>query len=201
MNRIFLSLVVTTFVLLGGTLILGLATGDVHNPADELARKMKQVHFMAGVFTAVFVILVHSIVVTWFIGTSRWCKEVVEAYRIDRKYAVESARLKRRTFPFAVLSMLAIVGVAALGACSDPAAALQVQPPSGIEWHTVHLMSALVVIAFIGYAFWTEWCNISANSVLVATIMQEVRQIRLERGLDVDQPAVEEPVSSAPTAK
>ena len=29
------------------------------------------------------VVLVESVVVTYFIGTSRWCKEVVETYRLD----------------------------------------------------------------------------------------------------------------------
>ena len=186
MNRIFLTLIVTAFLFLFGTFALGLSLGDVHNPDDRLTQQMKQLHFMAGVFSCMFVILVHCIVITWFVGTSRWCKEVVDAYHLSKEFSLRSAQLKRKTFPLAVICMLAIVGVAALGACADPGAAVQVKPPGGFQWSNIHLMGALLVIAFVGYTFLVEWQNIDSNSQVISEIMDHVRKIRLDRGLDVD---------------
>src|SRR4051812_14846090 len=40
-------------------------------------------HFYIGIASSLLAILVCSICVTYFIGTSRWCKEVVETYRLS----------------------------------------------------------------------------------------------------------------------
>ena len=61
---------------------------------------------MFGLGSALVVVFVNSIVVTYFIGTSRWCKEVVETYSLDRGLLRRSVILKRRTFPWAVMAML-----------------------------------------------------------------------------------------------
>ena len=81
------------------------------------------VHRLAGVAAGLAVVLVNSIVVTYFIGTSRWVKEVTETYRLDSQFIARSNALKRRTFPWAMLSMLAIVGVIAWAARPIRAAA------------------------------------------------------------------------------
>ena len=57
------------------------------------------VHRLMGVATAMVVVLVNSIAVTYFIGTGRWCKEVVETYRLDSDLVRRSSAFKRGPFP------------------------------------------------------------------------------------------------------
>src|SRR5690242_16402093 len=112
MIRIFTTLAITAVLLMATTLCLGLFVGDLHDgtpSADTL--RWAFVHRMMGIGSALVVVLVNSIVMTYFIGTSRWCKEVSETYGLDPKYVRRSTELKRSTFPWAFLSMLVVVGV------------------------------------------------------------------------------------------
>ena len=127
------------------------------------------------------VVLVDSIVITYFIGTSHWCKEVVETYRLDTDLLRRSVTLKRRTFPWALLSMLAVIGVSALGAAADPASGRL-----GTEhWVNIHLIGAFAGLTFIAVSFYFEAQYIAAHHVVIEDIVAEVRRIRMERGLEV----------------
>ena len=46
---------------------------------------MATIHRLTGMAAALGVVFVESVVVTYFIGTSRWCKEVSETYQLDSK--------------------------------------------------------------------------------------------------------------------
>lgn len=180
--RIFTTLAATSIGLLLATLTIGLTIGDLTPSIDDATRDRFRLHFLAGLIAALFVVFVHSIVVVYFIGTSRWCREVVEAYRLDPNHARESARLKRKTFPFAVIGMLTIVGVIALGAASDPATGRQ-----GTEgWDLYHRIAAFAGIAVMLWTYVVEWNHIHANQQVINNLMNEVRRIRAERGLDVE---------------
>jgi hypothetical protein len=181
MTRIFVSLAWFAVVMMAATLVLGLAIEDLHTDHSPEMLRWATVHRLAGVATALVVVLVHSIVVTYFIGTSRWCKEVGEAYGLDASYVARSTALKRRTFPWAVMGMLAVVGVIALGAAADPATGL----PHTEDWVTPHLVGALVGMAFIAWSYFIEWNNIHANYRVIAEVLAEVRRIRAARGLEV----------------
>jgi hypothetical protein len=119
--------------------------------------------------------------VTYFIGTSRWCKEVCETYSLDMNLVRRATLLKRRTFPWAVMGMLAVVGVIALGAAADPATGL----PHTQDWVLPHFIGAVLGLAFIGWTFYVEWTNIHANHEVIAEVMGQVRRIRADRGLPV----------------
>lgn len=168
-------------VMMGATLILGLAIEDLHTDHSPEMLRWATVHRLSGVSTALVVVLVHSIVVTYFIGTSRWVKEVSEAYALGNAYIVRANTLKRKTFPWAVMGMLTVVGVGALGAAADPATGL----PNTIHWVTPHLIGAITGLMFIGYTFFVEWNNIHANHVVISDVLTEVQRIRAERGLEV----------------
>ena len=43
-------------------------------------------HMLLGIGAALMTLLVCSVSITYFVGTSRWFKEVVETYRLDRRY-------------------------------------------------------------------------------------------------------------------
>jgi hypothetical protein len=181
MTRIFTSLAWFAVVMMAATLVLGLAIDNLHEDHSPEMLRWATVHRLAGVATALAVVLVHSIVVTYFIGTGRWCKEVSEAYALAPRFVRESTALKRRTFPWALGGMLAVVGVIALGAAADPATAL----PHTADWVIPHLVGALAGLAFTCWTFLVEWNNIHANHQVIDDVLAEVRRIRSERGLEV----------------
>ncbi len=181
MTRIFTTLAWFALVLTAATLVLGLSIEDLHTDQSPEMLRWATVHRLAGIASALAVVLVNSIVVTYFIGTSRWCKEVCEAYSLDNGLIRRSTSLKRRTFPWAVLGMLTVVGVIALGAAADPATGL----PHTRDWVTPHLLGALAGVTFIAWVFFVEWKNIDANHALIADVLEHVRRIRVERGLEV----------------
>ncbi len=180
MTRIFTVLAWFALLLVATNLILGLCLGDIRQP-DPTVQRWATVHRLFGVFAALAVVLVDSIVVTYFIGTSRWAKEVVETYRLDPQLARRTTLLKRRTFPWATLSMLVIVAVIALGGAADPST----HRPDTASWALPHLVGALAGLAFIGWAFVVAWNNIYQNHQAIDDIMAEVKRVRVERGLEV----------------
>jgi hypothetical protein len=180
-TRIFLSLAWFALVMMAATLLIGLAIGDLHRDRSLETLRWATVHRLTGVAAALAVVLVNSIVVTYFIGTSRWCKEVSEAYGLDPQLARRSTGLKRRTFPWAVMGMLTVVGVIALGGAADPATGR----PGTEDWVTLHLLGAFAGLALVGWAFLVQWQNVVANQAVIADVMAEVKQMRVARGLEV----------------
>lgn len=188
MNRIFSFLALFAIACLLGVMLLGfsLRSVNIRDRNDGLALQRANVHRLAGVGVGVIVLLVESVVVTYFIGTGRWCKEVVETYALDRSYVHRSTRLKRRAFFVATLGMLTVVGIVALGGAADPAALFSrdVPPPAGLTWTNIHLIAALAGACFIGYGFVVEWNHIHANHQVITEVLAEVKRIRTERGLE-----------------
>ena len=180
MTRIFTTLAWFALLAVAANLIIGLMLGDIRTPPvahDTLT--WARVHRLGGVAAALTVVLVESIVVTYFVGTSRWVKEVSETYHLEPRFIAESNRLKRRTFPWALLSMLAIVGLIASGGACDPSTG----QPNTETWVTSHLMAAFVVVGFMGWSSVVEWNNIHANQQVIGGVLAEVKRIREERGL------------------
>jgi hypothetical protein len=180
-SRIFASLASFSLLMLAVTLALGLYVGDLHQPHSVQIDDLGMVHRMFGIASALVVVLVNSIAVTYFVGTSRWCREVVETYHLDTELVRRSAVLKRRAFPWAVAAMLVIVGVSALGAAADPVT----RHPWTANWVYPHLAGAVCGLAFIAWAFWQEWLRICDHHVVITDILGEVRRIRQEQGLEV----------------
>jgi hypothetical protein len=168
-------------VMVAAAMFVGFSIEDLHSDHSETMLRWATVHRLVGVASALAVVLVNCIVVTYFIGTSRWCKEVCETYRLAPSHVARSTMLKRRTFPWAVMGMLAMVGVVALGGAADPATLR----PGTAAWVTPHLVGALAGLALVGWSFLVEWQNIHANHAVITDILAEVRRIRAERGLEV----------------
>jgi hypothetical protein len=165
------------------------AAEEARKAAFEEARQLQgklSVHMLLGIAASLVAILVNSVAVTYFVGTSRWCKEVAESYRLDPALADESQRLKRRTFPWAVAGMLTIVLLVALGALSDPSVFSDPDnnPARHLTWRTYHFLAAILGTGFLGLAFFIQQQNVAANYRVIERILAEVRRIRAERGLD-----------------
>lgn len=185
MIRIFFTLSVLSVVLLGSALLMGLTMGDLYaRPlASRETLQWATMHRLTGISAALAVVFVESVAVTYFVGTSRWCKEVVETYRLSQDSVAASNRLKRRTFFWAVMGMLAAVGIAALGGASDPATLRS----NTKAWADYHLIGAISGIVFIVWTYFLTWSNIVANQAIITGLVNEVGRVRKERGLDMDQ--------------
>jgi hypothetical protein len=182
MNRIFLTLASLSIILLVAAMVMGLAMGDLYEqpaPSRETLH-WATLHRLTGVAAALMVVFVESVVVTYFIGTSRWCKEVVETYQLDRSPVLASNRLKRRTFPWALAGMLGIVAVIALGGAADPAS-LQ---PNTKAWTNWHLVGAFLGIGLVACTYLVAWNNILANHAIITGLVAEVSRLRKDRGLE-----------------
>jgi amino acid transporter len=187
--RIFFTLAVFSLVCTAAALLLGIQVGDLHGVLDldtpeavrETTIERASVHRRAGVAAAIVVIFANSLAVTYFIGTSRWCKEVVASYALDTELLRRSVALKRRTFPWAVSSMLVIVGVVTLGASADPGTGME----NTIDWVLPHFLGSLAALAFLVLSFFVQAFNIRAHYEVINDIMAEVRRVREERGLAV----------------
>jgi hypothetical protein len=187
--RIFFTLAVVALACVAVALFLGIQVGDLHamieptTPPEvrETSIERASVHRQAGLVAAIVVIFANSISVTYFIGTSRWCREVVEGYSLDSDLLGRSVKLKRRTFPWAVSSMLIVVAVAALGAAADPGTGL----PNTADWVLPHFLAGFLATAFLAYSFFVQGANIRAHYDVIGDIMTEVRKARQARGLAV----------------
>jgi len=125
---------------------------------------------------------VSSITITYFVGTSRWCKEVCETYQLDPRLAEAGAVLKRSTFPWALAGSFAIIIVVGLGAAADP---------SGANWSRSaqfvlpHYLGAMVAIVIVLLSFWVQFTRIAENASVIQRILSEVDRVRTEKGLEV----------------
>ena len=181
MSRILLTIATLSILLMVAALMAGFSIGNLYErPPSEDTLHWATVHRLTGLAAALGVVFVECIVMTYFIGTSRWCKEVVETYQFDPEIVAESNRLKRRTFPWALAGMLAVVGVISLGAASDPPA--RFARSSGLG--ELALDRALVGVAFIAWTYFVAWNNIVANHAIIERLVAQVQQVRRERGLE-----------------
>jgi hypothetical protein len=184
MTRIFLTLASLSIILLVTAMVMGLSMGDLYErpmPSRETLH-WATLHRLTGVAAALAVVFVESVVVTYFIGTSRWCKEVVETYQLDRSTVMASNQLKRRTFPWALAGMLGVVTVIALGGAADPAS-LQ---PNTKAWANWHLIGAFSGIGLVAWTYLVAWNNILANHAIITGLVAEVARLRKDRGLDAE---------------
>lgn len=181
MTRILLTIATLSLILVAAAFLAGLSIGDIQSPLpSEDTLLSATVHRLTGLAAALAVVFVESIVVTYFIGTSRWVKEVVETYHFDPELVRESNRLKRRTFPWALMGMLTVVGVISLGARSDPSTRL----PDTQAWAIWHLAGAIAGTVFIAWTYLIAWNNIAAHHAIIEQLVAEVGRVRRERGLD-----------------
>lgn len=180
MTRIFPILAAASLLLFAVAFGMGLSIGDIYRNPDASAFAWRGRHMLTGTAAALGVVFVESIAVTYFIGTSRWCREVTDAYQLDRGDLVVSARLKRRTFPWCTLGMIAVVVVGALGAASDPGTGR----PNAADTAQYHLGGALLGMALVAWTYFKAWTAIVENQQVIGRIVAEVQRIRAERGLD-----------------
>jgi len=190
MTRIFPSLALLSLAVFLAALVMGLMIGDLYDQPDQATLRLRGVHLLTGASAAIAVVFVHSIAVTYFVGTSRWVKEVSETYRLDPAPLVRCTLLKRKTFPWCVVGMLTVVVVGALGAASDPGTGR----PDTASMASVHLVSVFAGLSLVCWTYFRVWLNIGENQLIIEEILRMVQAVRQERGLDQE---AEEPTELA----
>ena len=141
------------------------------------------VHFLLGVLAALVTVLVNSISVTYFIGTTRWCREVVEEYGLDPGLYEKSRALKRLTYPWALGGVFVMLAIICFGAAADPSAL----GAAAAQWVTVHFMMAILGTAAIGWAFWVQIGTVGDNYKVIQQILDQVNAIRRQQKLKVSE--------------
>ena len=181
MERVYSRAAMFAVALMLTTAGLGLWIGDLHGQTDRAILRLGTVHRLSGVFAGIMVLLVNSMAVTYFIGTGRWCKEVVETYGLSNAFIDRAKALKRASFPWSVVGMLAVVGIVALGGAADPSTGR----PGSQDWVTPHLVGAIGLMALVAWCFQSQLPRIRRQQALIEEVLGEVRAIRQARGLEV----------------
>lgn len=176
------------FLTLAILLTIGIGFWSFFTPGPRSEKEAFIVHFLAGLCTAIGILLVHCLIFIYFLGTGRWVKEVTIAYRLpDEPWHKLTRELKRQTFPPALFSMLIGIAAAAAGA----GAQLQAWP-----WY-VHMTLGLLTLAINLWAFHIELRNVTTNAGVIDAVMREVDRIRAERGMSTNEEALREEVADS----
>jgi hypothetical protein len=183
-KRIFLTLTVVGTFLLLASLVLGFEIGDPRSVAPA-TRKLLSYHLLVSVAALIFAALVHAVLLTYFMGTSRWMDETQHAYKFDTRWSDENRRLKYRTIPVMVICLLLLIANIPLGAMSVDRTAWMLPGVGAVSPSRVHLVFSLLTLVVNVAVNSLEYRAIRRNGELVADVMVEVRRIREARGLPV----------------
>jgi hypothetical protein len=144
-------------------------------------RDRVRIHVLCGIAGTLVTILVNSITVTYFIGTTRWCHEVVDTYHLDEDLAERSRLLKKSAFPWAIIGILTVMAIVVMGAVSDPSSS---NFENSHRWVIPHQLAAIAGTLVIGWAMLMQVGKIGANYDVIEEILDEVRKVRQARGLE-----------------
>lgn len=182
MKRIFAVMAILNSVVLAAAFSLGLifmAERDAGARAPEATQPILGPfawHMVIGLAAAVFTLMLHCLIFTYFLGTGRWVKEVAGAYQLpDQDLPKLTREFKRAVFPPALFAMLGAIAAVASGAGAQTA--------SESIWGLAHPVMAVVVLALNGWAYWVEYRIVSANAKAIDQVMAEVDRKQQAIGL------------------
>lgn len=174
MTRIFLTMASLNALALLASFGLGVVCiqTEVTAPAPEQPLSGSPwflAHLVASLCTAIFTLLVHCLIFTYFLGTGRWVKEVARAYDLpDALWPRQTREFKRQAFPPALWAMLATIATVASGA--------GVQTQTWPWW--THSLLAVSTLFLNGWAFYVEYQTVTVNGRVMDEVMAAVQQIR-----------------------
>lgn len=165
MHRIFLGLAIAVGVFLTSSVVLGfVAAGEPRGPREV----WHGIHLLMGLGSVLIALLAHSIVFTYFLGTTRWVKEVAVVYQMPEWVLAQARKNKGKAFPFELWSMALIGATSWLGAASDA---------NGLNplWH---LAVACLALGFNLGAFVVEYGAIVAQARLILEVKDRADRLR-----------------------
>jgi hypothetical protein len=182
MKRVFLTLAIFGTVLLIAAFVLGMEIGDPRS-VSAATRRLMSYHLLISVAALIFATLVHAVLLTYFMGTSRWMEEARLAYKLDTRWNQENRRLKYRTIPLMAACLLMLILNIPLGAIAVDRANWTLPGGHELTPSSVHFAFALLTIVINLAVNALEYKAIERNSELIGEVVQEVRRIRQEHGL------------------
>ncbi len=178
MNRIFLTLAIIANLGLGLAAWYGFSVHD-HSRDLQAVRHAVSMHLLVALGVSLLVLMLHAVVLTYFMGTGRWLEDTSTAYRLDERYRQRNIRLKYRAIPGMIACLLLIILTGAFGASADP-----LPTATSTASATIHFTLAMATVFLNLLVSILEYTAIAANGRLVAEVVGEVKRIRKERGLD-----------------
>src|SRR5438477_9391999 len=147
MTRIFATLATLNVAAFLAAFVTGLVS-RLQNGGPQADDSAYVIHFVLGLVAVLGNLMVHCLVMTYFLGTGRLVKEVTLAYRLpDERWARPTRDLKRNNTPQVILAMLVTIATAAAGEGSQH----QVWP-----WW-IHLTLACFTLAVNAWVFGVEY--------------------------------------------
>lgn len=156
MRDLYTGLALWNLVVLAVTSVLGV----VSSPEGPVT---PEVHKTLGLFAAVFCCLVHSILVTHFIGSMKWIQQTGPTAGIEDTKTLRRAWMKGRAWPMLCFAMLSAVGAAILGGGAG----------SGLLGLLLHAAASLAVFPFNVLALLWGREAIVANSVRMKAVEKQ----------------------------
>lgn len=187
MSRIFPTLAVVAVMFMAIAFGLGWVIEDASSTDPEQLAQVRW-HFFAGLGAMVFTSLVHSIVLTYFMGTGRWLEETSTAYSLTEDYFAESKKIKYRTIPLMVVGIVVIVLTGAVGAIADPAARSGFSGWFGLTKVQTHFWMSVIAVVGNVLIHFVEFKAVYRNGQIVEMVLTDVHRIRKERGLPTEEP-------------
>jgi len=151
--------------------------------ATEAVQTGVQYHFLTAMGSLVFAALVHSIVLTYFVGTGRWLEETSTVYKLGDETRLENQSLKFRALAGIGFCFVFLVLVGASGAALDPASKVKFDEWGGIPGHSIHFMLVATNLGLHLVICMSHYQAIARNSQLIEHVLQQVQQIREKHGL------------------
>jgi hypothetical protein len=156
MRGLYAGLAAWNLVVLAITAVLGAVAGEGGLVTPE-------VHKTLGLFAAVFCCLVHSILITHFIGSMKWIQQTGPTAGIDDTKPLRTAWIRGRAFPTVVGAMLVTVAAAILGG----------QAGDGLLGLLLHVGVALAVFPLNVLALVWGRESVAANTVRLRSVEQQ----------------------------
>ncbi len=153
MYRVFLGLAI-----LGSAMLL--ASNIIGVTSKRISKELFNLHFLLGVFTAMYLCLVHIICMFHLIGSGKDIKEAAEKLREYPDILAELKYLKKKVFPLATLAILIAVA----------------SELSGGGVHTksipdfIHLTLGVIALLFNLYVFYVEYDAVRHNYLVMCMV-------------------------------
>ncbi len=194
MKRIFLTLSIVGTLLFAFTLTLGLnivvpesatvkKTSTQTGMSDEELKARNDINFHMGVAmgSLMFGLFLHSLAVTYFMGTGRWIEETCEVYQLGEGHRTENKQLKYRVVMLITLCFVLFMVTMCLGAMNMFRG---FSGWFGLSLATTHFLFACTMVTVNIMTNIYEYQSISRNADLIADVVGHVNRIRKERGLE-----------------
>jgi len=182
MTRIFLFFATLIATALVASFVSGILSW-LHQGLTSADSSFYLAHFVVGLLSALAVLLIHCLAITYFLGTGRWVKEVCLAYGLpDERWPRQTREIKRRNTPYAILAMLITIATAAAGAGRQ-----------NFDWPAwLHAALAGTTLLVNVVVWGIEYRNMKTNVRILDEVYAEVDRIRAEQGLPSNEEALRE---------